>query len=174
MQTFTAIALLALVSGSRAALTCEDCTSIVGGMVERGTTDESIGQQIELIVSNVCPLADDPAGCETGINTWWSSIAMAMIPFYLEPATTCGFAGACMAKSGEPTCEECSALVETIGNHLMGEAAANTITTFLDGDFCESSPDAETCRTAIDETIPYALPVLGAAMIEIAPEICMC
>ena len=35
---------------------------------------ESIAEQIEIIVANVCPGATDPAGCESGIRENWEAI----------------------------------------------------------------------------------------------------
>ena len=35
---------------------------------------ESIAEQIEIIVANVCPGVEDPAGCEEGVRGNWETI----------------------------------------------------------------------------------------------------
>merc|ERR550539_855764 len=109
MKTFAAIAVLALISGSRADVTCDDCLTFGGAMLDYLMSDASIAEQTEIIVANVCPGAEDPAGCEAGMRAWWSGIAMAMYPVFLEPNDVCMQLGACAIKTltGEPTCDEC-------------------------------------------------------------------
>ena len=46
----------------------------LGAMLDYLMSDASIAEQTEIIVANVCPGAEDPAGCEAGMRAWWSGI----------------------------------------------------------------------------------------------------
>merc|ERR1711909_251734 len=151
-----AIAILALISGSRADVTCDDCLTFGGAMLDYLMSDASIAEQTGIIVANVCPGAEDPAGCEAGMRAWWSGIAMAMYPVFLEPNDVCMQLGACAIKT------------------LIGsEEKIAEVIAFLDGDgFCGTSPDPATCVTAIDATMPYVMPVLAGVLSEGAAGYC--
>ena len=43
----------------------------LGGYLQ---SEGSLDEQIEILVVSVCPLLDDPVGCETGVRTWWKGI----------------------------------------------------------------------------------------------------
>jgi len=144
-------------------------------MLEYLMSADSIAEQIEIIVANVCPGAEDPVGCEAGMRTWWEGIAMAMFPVFLEPNQVCMDLGACMIKSltGEPTCEECTGNIAKVAALIGSEEKIAEVIAFLNGDgFCGASPDPATCVTAIEGTMPYVMPVLAAVLGEGAEGYC--
>ena len=47
---------------------------IIGSLQEHLPSDESLAHQTEVLVEQGCPMAEDPAGCEAGLNTWWAAI----------------------------------------------------------------------------------------------------
>ena len=63
--------------------------SYLAALVARLTGEESIAEQVAVLVGTLCPGAEDPAECESGIPEIWPEIAMAMYPVFLEPETVC-------------------------------------------------------------------------------------
>lgn len=47
---------------------------ILDGLEARLESEESLAEQAAILVGTLCPQAEDPAGCEAGLNTWWSGI----------------------------------------------------------------------------------------------------
>ena len=122
---------------------------------------DSIEEQVEILVASVCPLLDDPAGCQTGVETWWEGIgkvfsrfkhilrfykswlknldksyfclALAMYPVFLEANSVCGILGACGLKSvvKAPTCDECSGSIAAVAGVIESEAQIAEIIEFL-------------------------------------------
>ena len=111
-------------------------------MRDRFLSEESIVEQTAVIVAQVCPGADDPMGCETGINAWWGEIgkltvelmkllimyisAMAAYPKFLDPMMVCGQLNICMENIktlvAEPTCEECTQSVAAVADIFLAES----------------------------------------------------
>merc|ERR1711872_33992 len=175
MKSFFALALVCLASTVRAEITCDDCQVFGGNMQAYLMSEESIAEQTELLVALLCPQLDDPAGCETGIRTWWAGIGAAMYPVFLEPGAVCGELGACKVKSlvSEPTCDECIEGVMAVGSIIASDAKIAAIVEFLKGDdFCGTTPDLAGCGAYIDVTIPAAMPILGGVLVERSPEYC--
>jgi len=56
--------LASLLAVSSAQVTCEECKIAGANLVARLTGEESIAEQIAVLVGALCPGADDPAGCE--------------------------------------------------------------------------------------------------------------
>ena len=72
------------------------CRQGSGALFAALNTEESLTGQIEYIIEVGCPNLDDPAGCATGVTTWWRRMAAAI---YTDNAA----AIACNAL--EPSCE---------------------------------------------------------------------
>ena len=47
----------------------------VGMMMEVLNTPESLTKQEQLLIDEGCPNLEDPAGCATGVLTWWRAMA---------------------------------------------------------------------------------------------------
>merc|ERR1711915_279176 len=165
----------ALVSGSRADITCDDCLTFGGNMLDYLMSAESIAEQIEIINANVCPGAEDPAGCEAGIRAWWEGIAMAMYPVFLEPNSVCGELGACMIKNlvGEPTCDECTGSVAAVAALIGSEEKIAEVIAFLNGDgFCEPALTQPPVTPPLKAPCPMSCPSLAAVLEEGAEGYC--
>merc|ERR1712112_744686 len=81
MLAFATLASLLAVSSAQ--VTCDECKTAGAAMVARLTGEESIAEQVAVLVGTLCPGAEDPAGCEAGIPTAWPEIATAMYPVFL-------------------------------------------------------------------------------------------
>merc|ERR1712058_160068 len=162
--------LASLLAVSSAQVTCDECKTAGANLVARLTGEESIAEQIAVLVGTLCPGAEDPAGCEAGIPEAWPEIAMAMYPVFLDPETTCS-ANDDSPCSREITCELCLDGISRIEAYLT--AQVEDIIAFLQGEaFCGNHPDVETCPEDVDGLIRAAVPILGAAFVEAGTEIC--
>ena len=54
---------------------CETCRVGTGLLLASGLTAESISQQEEILMNEVCPHAPEEAGCIIGVLSWWKGIA---------------------------------------------------------------------------------------------------
>merc|ERR1711937_560510 len=154
MLAFATLASLLAVSSAQ--VTCDECKTAGAAMVARLTGEESIAEQVAVLVGTLCPGAEDPAGCEAGIPEAWPEIAMAMYPVFQDRETTC---------------ELCLDGISRIDASLT--AQVEDIIAFLQGEaFCGNHPDVETCPEDVDGLIRAAVPILGAAFVEAGTEIC--
>merc|ERR1740128_1298249 len=132
MNSYFALALLAVVGVARAEPTCDDCLTFAGNMQAYLLSAESIAVQISVLNNVVCSGAPDPAGCAKGVEAHWGDIGAAMYPVFLEASSVCGQLGACKK---------------------VNELVADVIT-FLKGDaYCMGE---EGCGGYIDAFMPYA------------------
>ena len=88
-------ALLALASGDQ----CDDCTALVNTLSAYLTSDDSIRRQVDILLAEVCPGAEDVDGCVANLPDFWYRVASTMWPGYYDPMAdwmcgpTCGAAG---------------------------------------------------------------------------------
>ena len=91
--------LFALVSLSSATFiaTCEECTTIVDTIATFLTGQASIDTQIEVLLAEVCPQAENPDECLEQLPAFWTKIALVLWPGYYSPADEwmCGGEGPC-------------------------------------------------------------------------------
>ena len=138
-------ALLCLAASASAVPSCDECTDALTGLVARLTSEESIAEQVAILVATVCPGTSDPAHCAEELPIAWPEIATAMYPVFLEANSVCGQLGAC-AKNKEWTCEECTGGIEAIATIINDPATIADIITFLQGDaFCANHADVAEC-----------------------------
>merc|ERR1719427_2506403 len=52
---------LACLASANGEVTCDECVASMGKLVDRLTGDESIQEQIGILLGNICPGAEDPA-----------------------------------------------------------------------------------------------------------------
>jgi len=167
-------ALLAIASADP----CSDCTAVVTTIATYLTSEDSIARQVEVLLAEVCPGADDPDMCVAGLPDFWAKIAMMLWPGYYNPeepwmcATEdiCGAPGAKLAM----TCEECTNGIQGAIDQLLSEEFVTGIVEWLSGEeFCGMDEDPEMCANVIAELIPAALPALAAGFtVEGAQDIC--
>merc|ERR1712189_12673 len=68
MKVLFIAATIALASAGFAP-SCEECNTASAVLLERMTSAESIAEQTGILISQVCPQADDAAACEAGLAT---------------------------------------------------------------------------------------------------------
>merc|ERR1719228_2503447 len=164
MKLILAIAVACLVPAIKADFTCEDCLTF-------GTA-----VQTELLVAILCPQAADPAECDAAIRGYWSGIATAMYPVFLEANSVCSQLGVCKKNLKTlmtgPTCDECTGSIAQVATVIESEAQIAEIIAFLEGDgYCGSLGDAD-CVKVVDAPMPYAMPTLAGLLRERAAQFC--
>ena len=50
------------------------------------TSEESMANQVEVLVGGLCPQADDPDFCTANLPGFWAQIAAILWPGYFDPA----------------------------------------------------------------------------------------
>jgi len=167
-------ALLAIASANP----CSDCTAVVTTLATYLTSEDSIARQVEVLLADVCPGADNPDMCVARLPDFWTKIAMILWPGYFNPeepwmcATEeiCGAPGAELAM----TCDVCTKRIAGAIEQLLSEEFVTEIVERLSGEeFCGMDEDPEMCANVIAELIPAALPALAAGFtVEGAQDIC--
>ena len=77
-------ALWALASASSEA-TCEDCQAVVITLADLLTSPESIANQVQILIAEVCLTLEDPEECiERMESDFWSKVAMVLWPGYFN------------------------------------------------------------------------------------------
>merc|ERR1719435_829010 len=161
MKLILAIAVACLAPAIKADFTCDDCITFGTAM------------QTELLVAILCPQADDPAVCDSAIRGYWSGIATAMYPVFLEANSVCSQLGVCKRTFlAAPTCDECTGSIGAVAAVIESEAQIAEIIAFLEGDgYCGSLGDAD-CVAVVDALMPYAMPTLAGLLRERAAQFC--
>ena len=77
----TLLALASATSNTR----CEDCNAVVSTLATYLTSEESLANQVDILLAEVCPGAEDPEGCVDGLPGFWADIAMLLWPGYWDP-----------------------------------------------------------------------------------------
>ena len=57
---------------------CQTCRDGMMKLYESGLKEESIQEQKDLLIKDICPFVPDPLGCKTGVETWWDTLAERM------------------------------------------------------------------------------------------------
>merc|ERR1711874_74743 len=126
-----------------AADTCSDCTAVVNAVQARLMSEESIAYQQGILVSGLCPGAENVAECEEA--EWMCA------PICAAPEDTV------------MTCDDCQAGVLAAIDQLLAPETLDRIVDILaNGDFCAATGD-ERCPAAVDVVIRQGLPILTAA-----------
>merc|ERR1712227_814427 len=171
MKSF-AVILACLVSTISADVTCDDCLAFAGAMGAYLQSDASLMEQTAILKGALCPAEEDPAGCEAGVDMYWSQIGLAMYPVFLEANAVCGELGVCKKTVvSTPTCDECVGSVALVAEVIKSDAKIADIVAFLQGDFCASTGSAD-CAGNIAKLMPAAMPVLAGVLVEKANEYC--
>merc|ERR1712001_438086 len=146
---------------------CEDCKALVSTLGMYLSSEESIAKQVEILLAEVCPQADDPEACMEGLPAFWKSIAMMLWPGYYNPEEEfmCMQEGLCGAPGSRDamTCDECLDGIKATIDQLLTEEFVTGVVAWLSGEeFCGMDEDPEMCANVIAELIPAALPTLAA------------
>jgi hypothetical protein len=64
---------------------CEDCKAVVMTLSAYLTSQESVNNQVDLLLAEVCPQAQSPDDCVEKLPAFWGRVAMVMWPGYYNP-----------------------------------------------------------------------------------------
>merc|ERR1712001_540772 len=148
---------------------CEDCKALVSTLGMYLSSEESIAKQVEILLAEICPQAEDPEACMEGLPDFWMKIALMLWPGYYNPEEEfmCMQEGLCGAPGSRDamTCDECLAGIHASVDQLLTEEFVTGVVTWLSGEeFCGTMEDPEMCANIIAELIPAALPAIAGAM----------
>lgn len=168
--------LLAVVSATSDA-TCEDCQAVVMTLSAYLTSEESVGNQVDILLAQVCPRAENPEECVEELPAFWGQIVSVLWPGYFDADAEwmCATEDLCGAPGTRGmTCDECLGGIRAAIDQLLSDEFVSGIVEALSGDgFCGMGDDPERCAKAIAELIPLALPALaGGFDSEQTPTIC--
>merc|ERR1712083_1058483 len=142
---------------------CEDCKALVSTLGMYLSSEESIAKQVEILLAEICPQAEDPDFCVAGLPDFWMKIAMMLWPGYYNPEEEfmCMQEGLCGAPGSREamTCDECLDGVKATIDQLLSEEFVSGLS---GEEFCGMDEDPEMCANVIAELIPAALPTLAA------------
>merc|ERR1719430_3049791 len=93
--------LAAIVGFASAGPTCDECKTAVADLHAHLLGDESMAEQIAILIAAGCPTQPDPAQCEADTAKYWPGIATATYGFFFTEKEPCGDGGEHM-----PNCEE--------------------------------------------------------------------
>merc|ERR1711970_1603785 len=146
-------ALSSLLAITAAEWTCDDCTAVVVALATTLTSEESIDNQVAILLAEVCPQAENPDECLEQLPAFWAKVAGVLWPGYYRPDAEwmCAQEGLCGAAVRDINCEECFQGIQASIDQLLSEPFINGI---------EEDPDL--CATVIAQLIPLALNALAA------------
>merc|ERR1711997_1237911 len=102
---------------------CEDCKALVSTLGMYLSSEESIAKQVEILLAEICPQAEDPEACMEGLPDFWAKIAMMLWPGYYNPEEEfmCMQEGLCGAPGSRDamTCDECLAGIHASVDQLL-------------------------------------------------------
>merc|ERR1739838_59108 len=83
MKTF--IVLAAFLALASSGWTCDECQAVVKALANDLTSEESVQDQVNLLLAEVCPVAEDVDQCVEQLPEFWTKIAMTLWPLYYNP-----------------------------------------------------------------------------------------
>merc|ERR1712123_331062 len=168
-------ALMALASATSEA-TCEDCQAVVMTISAYLTAEESVSNQVEILLAEACPRTEDPETCVEKLPAFWGQVAAVLWPGYYnaDAEWMCANEDACGAPTRGMTCDECLSGIRASIDQLLSEEFVSGIVEALSGNgFCGGTEDPEMCAKVIADLIPLALPALaGGFDSESTPMLC--
>merc|ERR1712080_203100 len=87
--------------------TCDECKTAVADLHAHLLGEESMAEQIAILIAAGCPTADDPAQCEADVAKYWPGIATATFGYFFTEKEPCGEMGLNVCKK-DWTCDDCT------------------------------------------------------------------
>merc|ERR1711899_300532 len=174
MKVLFIAATLALASAGFAP-SCDECNVAAAGLLERLTSEESINEQMGILISQVCPQAADAAACEAGLSMWWSDMANCLYPAFIGAGDACERLGLCKVKSvlGDWTCDDCTAIMTRVADFMKEADTIAQGVAILQGEcFCGAAGHTPECPGLVAGLAAPAMQVLSAVLMELTPELC--
>jgi len=166
-----AIFIMALTNQVRSQFNCELCTGFVDSLQEYYLSEQSLTEQKDFLVINICPTEADPVLCESDFRSRWTAIAAVSYPVFVEAAYICGSIDLCPllhTRTRFPSCPECVDLVNLIADEAVEEENINNIIAFLQGgDYCGQDIDETRCKEFVATMLPLAIPALATGYFKI-------
>ena len=82
MKFLIALSALLAVTATTSEWTCDDCNAVVNTLATYLSGQESIDNQVEILLAEVCPRTDNPDDCVEKLPAFWNQIAMVLWPGY--------------------------------------------------------------------------------------------
>merc|ERR1711936_292344 len=155
--------------------TCDECNAAAAGLLERLTSEESIAEQMGILISQVCPQAADAAACEAGLTMWWSDMANCLYPAFIGGGDPCGQLGLCKVKSavGDWTCDDCTDIMTRVAEFMKKDETIAQGISILQGEcFCGAEGHTADCPALVEGLAAPVMQVLSAVLMETTPELC--
>merc|ERR1712020_251757 len=174
MKVLFIAATLALASAGFAP-SCDECNVAAAGLLERLTSEESINEQMAILISQVCPQAADAAACEAGLTMWWSDMANCLYPAFIGGGDPCGQLGLCKVKSvlGDWTCDDCTDIMTRVAEFMKDpETIAQGVGVLTGECFCGAEGHTAECPDLVNSLAAPCMEVLSAVLMETTPELC--
>merc|ERR1711936_868401 len=174
-QKVTQVTMKVLFIAATLAPTCDECNAAAAGLLERLTSEESINEQMGILISQVCPQAADAAACEAGLTMWWSDMANCLYPAFIGGGDPCGQLGLCKVKSalGDWTCDDCTDIMTRVAEFMKDPETIAQGIAVLEGEcFCGAEGHTADCPALVESLAAPVMQVLSAVLMETTPELC--
>merc|ERR1711892_401912 len=167
--------LAAICGAAYSDVSCDDCKVAAAGLIDRLTSEESIAEQIGIMIAAVCPSFPAELDCEGQLTMWWGDAANCLFNEFLGAPDACMRLGYCDVKSltGEWTCEDCQGIMGRVAAYMEEQETIDAAVAFLSGEcFCGQPEHNDECPATIEILIPAAIPILGMVLREQTDELC--
>merc|ERR1712055_175864 len=170
--------ILAAILGFTSALnlrtpTCDECKTAIADLHAHLLSEESMAEQIAILIAAGCPTQPDPAQCEADVAKYWPGIATATYGFFFTEKEPCGEMGLNVCKR-EWTCDDCTGALTLLAGIMTQEEYVQEAITFLQGPgYCgDGGEHMENCEEAIATNLGMALEILSQSIVAQAVEHC--
>merc|ERR1712123_491006 len=160
--------IFALVVSTISEWTCDDCAEASVGLAAFVTSPEAYQFDIDILVTAMCPEAEDPAGCEEHLPGLFTAIADIIFnehyKYICDDLEECKMPTLSEPKASLPYCGECFERINGATDALGWDTTLQAwVEAFEAFQFCEYyAPDAvPECKEAVTAVIEVGLPILG-------------
>merc|ERR1711970_420873 len=143
---------------------CSGCMKFSEDVIMSTTAEESINQEIELILP-LCDGLEDPAACREILPPFWTALVSVLYPEIYSVENICSTV--CQINLENPlapkeTCGECMAALAAIDEAFASVEFEVYMVLFLDENFCPSQEilDPQVCHDVMPTLIPSAYQIL--------------
>merc|ERR1712080_775238 len=153
--------------------TCDECKTAVADLHTHSLGEESMAEQIAILIVAGCPTQPDPAQCEADIAKYWPGIAKAIYGFFLTEKEPCGEMGLNVCKK-DWTCDDCTGAITLLAGIMTEDQYVQEAIAFLQGPgYCgDESCLLPNCKEAVAANLGQALEILPQAIVAQATELC--
>ena len=162
MKILFFISSLLLVSLASSEPTYQECFTVVTTISDYLTSPEILDYQVGVLLSQICPQAENPDECVLQLPAFWNKIAMVIWPWYYNPQAG-WMCGSPVLDARSVTCDCCLSGIQASIDQLISQRFVSGIMNILSGGgFCGMEEDADLCASTIEVLIPLALPAIAS------------